>query len=851
MTKYLPVKKLGEVKLAANLCKFFDDVDVNGDGSMEWDEFTAFIIDKGMGSKVVQNDSTTSVDLYGPSPVLDKLRHDGCIEQASYFPQLDQLVVFSQDVHTAKVVDARDCTEVAVLSGHKSEVLCAEYIACHNWLATSGNDRTIKFWDVCNNSFTPVKFEIAQDTAALAMRWDDKHKTLFTSDSFKGIHATQFEQNRDSFSNNKELFKSQRVAEFVGHTDVVLDLMLLDNIGQIASASMDSTVGIWDIGTQQKHVTLGGHKKGVFQLAYHPDYHAVISASYEHVAAVWNPYSGNLICQLKGHFNPLVGVQTVPNSPQILTADSGGVVKVWDIRTYTCVQTVHVEDHRGTRVSELACLVSVPAHKRIVAAGSSRLHLYDSMSSTTHHNPEVADVVPVLKCLYNTHSDTFVTASGTGIKVWNNKGLLDKMHRQLTTKEITAVCLDSAHKKVILGDAGGVVRVFNYLNGAFMKQATVPTGREITGLAYVGSTKHVLVTGWDGSVYVYDEEEEEDKLVLLKQLKHKPTGAARRAEVVASCYSENLSLFATGSSDGNIVLWDTKTHHLIAEYDGHVISDQVEAKTEVTCLHFLDPYPLLVSADTRGNLCVWAVRPIALNVGRCIVRIVNFAKHAFNAPLTGQAREKVAITALAFWEHGRVARLFGGDSRGVIRVWDIRKALDKWGFSPFVHTQPNNSSSSSSSSVNRSNTFLTSSSSSTTTSSSSSSSSTTTTTTTSSSSSSSSPTLASEAAAKALAVGTHNLVSAFRSSKRTFAINIAVLASEIATIYYRDIKCYYEAKKKFAADKHKGANAKEVTNGSKLVSELYLYLSEVHRMLSRCVHLLLALCQPPAPANQR
>jgi hypothetical protein len=48
--RYLPVKQIGEVKLAVNLCKFFSDVDVNGDGSMEWDEFTSFIIDKVVAS---------------------------------------------------------------------------------------------------------------------------------------------------------------------------------------------------------------------------------------------------------------------------------------------------------------------------------------------------------------------------------------------------------------------------------------------------------------------------------------------------------------------------------------------------------------------------------------------------------------------------------------------------------------------------------------------------------------------------------------------------------------------------------------------------------------------------------
>ena len=32
---------------AANLIEFFDQVDINGDGSMEWEEFTSFIVEMG------------------------------------------------------------------------------------------------------------------------------------------------------------------------------------------------------------------------------------------------------------------------------------------------------------------------------------------------------------------------------------------------------------------------------------------------------------------------------------------------------------------------------------------------------------------------------------------------------------------------------------------------------------------------------------------------------------------------------------------------------------------------------------------------------------------------------------
>jgi len=46
MLKYLP-KPEDPVKAARDLCELFAQVDVNGDGTMEWGEFSAFCIEAG------------------------------------------------------------------------------------------------------------------------------------------------------------------------------------------------------------------------------------------------------------------------------------------------------------------------------------------------------------------------------------------------------------------------------------------------------------------------------------------------------------------------------------------------------------------------------------------------------------------------------------------------------------------------------------------------------------------------------------------------------------------------------------------------------------------------------------
>jgi WD40 repeat protein len=52
--------------------------------------------------------------------------------------------------------------------------------------------------------------------------------------------------------------------------------------GTLASASLDGNVALWDINTHQRHHLLKGHRRGVFNLAYHQDFHCLISAAFEH-----------------------------------------------------------------------------------------------------------------------------------------------------------------------------------------------------------------------------------------------------------------------------------------------------------------------------------------------------------------------------------------------------------------------------------------------------------------------------------------------------------------------------------------------------------------------------------------
>lgn len=51
-------------------------------------------------------------------------------------------------------------------------------------------------------------------------------------------------------------------------------------------------------------------------------------------AFVWSPFVSTLLHKLVGHAAPISAVQSVVDRPEMITGDSAGVVKIWDLRTY-------------------------------------------------------------------------------------------------------------------------------------------------------------------------------------------------------------------------------------------------------------------------------------------------------------------------------------------------------------------------------------------------------------------------------------------------------------------------------------------------------------------------------------
>lgn len=224
----------------------------------------------------------------------------------------------------------------------------------------------------------------------------------------------------------------------------IMDLCPIPEMNMIASAGFDSKICLWRMDTMQPKAPLQGHKKGVYSLDWCPDHNVILSAGLDHDVFLWNPVVNKWIMLLKGHNHSLVGVKWVPGTNQVISADISGMFRVWDLRTYSTIQTFNCPG-----LNEINCMAVTQPPKRIIAGGR-KLVFYDYNEPTGHN---LADEDACIAVLYNPVFYTFITAHAKCIKVWDaTNGSLQSIFRDLTKSDITCICMDERKRKLFVGD---------------------------------------------------------------------------------------------------------------------------------------------------------------------------------------------------------------------------------------------------------------------------------------------------------------------------------------------------------------------------------------------------------------
>ena len=525
---------IDDVSLIKNLIELFHQVDINGDGSIDWEEFTAYVIEalkKEDYSLQIADDLseetshlipefTLSHKTRGPlfntpqsqiptdpletlSRPFTKQKLMSRVSRISYLPHFNKLALITEQRDTIKLLNPNSphfqC-HGTLENGHLGEIVAFTEIPQLNYYVTAGTDTTLCFWDAKTNS---IHQRLPTKETQSSLCWEpESFKRLYTG-SFTGMV---------SFWNPETLICLGR---FKAHPQAITAMTSMPNSNAIVTGAIDGSIKVWDQTDLTLKATLSRHEKGIVSLCYHSELKLLCSAGLDHSIYIWNPYVMEPLASLKEHTTALVGIQLIPNTPLLCSGDVDGFIHIWNLRTYMQHQTFEIPmDTHAEEVGTYFAIYQTHAFppKPQMVAGIESLYVYSPIQKV---NAIDADSASLIWAAYNPAYHTFCSISGNKFRQWDamTGQLIFECNHPTSSAEVAAATMDmhgegARTRKLVLTSLCGSVHILNYQTGTILHQWTLPETVEVISVHYNHFDNHIVILAANSMVYVYEEEVE-------------------------------------------------------------------------------------------------------------------------------------------------------------------------------------------------------------------------------------------------------------------------------------------------------------------------------------------------------
>ncbi|KAF8049763.1 hypothetical protein N665_2121s0004 [Sinapis alba] len=255
----------------------------------------------------------------------------------------------------------------------KSErVKCVDLHPTEPWILASLHSGTLCIWiyqtEVMAKSFRVTHLPVRSAKFIARKQWvvagaDDKYISVYNYNTMKTVKV--FEAHSDFIrcvavhptlpyvlSSSDDMLiklwdweKSWACTQiFKGHSHYVMQVTFNPkDTNTFASASLDGTIKIWNLGSPDPNFTFDAHQKGVNCVDYFTggDKPYLITGSDDHTAKVWDYQIKSCVQTLDGHTHNVSAVCFHPELPIIITGSEDGTVRIWHATTYRLENTLN------------------------------------------------------------------------------------------------------------------------------------------------------------------------------------------------------------------------------------------------------------------------------------------------------------------------------------------------------------------------------------------------------------------------------------------------------------------------------------------------------------------------------
>ncbi|KDO30604.1 hypothetical protein SPRG_04503 [Saprolegnia parasitica CBS 223.65] len=529
MTKSLHEHIEDELEFAMAVIELFETIDVNGDGSLEWDEFAGYIMDAGIAKAEEAISAQSTAKLYTKLSFKGELTNSTqpIAAERTYIAQLLYLAaksavayfeVHADVVHLYVVAHERDAeprfaSTIRLHTAYQAhKVLAIEEVPTRSTLVVSSvlqQHGTITLWDI-GRIYGPVPLQRVETPAPHELLlWVPSAQLLLTATGHISAH-----QHRKPPSPLIAAYDIAALASVDMKVDVkgvsALCVVKRSTRTAVAFGSFNGLITLHDLSREDADVVLEAHEKGVKAVVHSPKFAYLASIGFYSFAEestmeilIWNVDDGDLQTALRGHHAALSAITAVDSESHFLSSDELGTCRVWSATSWDCLQ---VFEAHSAEMGLLRAQLVMPATAHadaVLLCGGKCIEYFDC--SITRDREEF--IFMAFNATLNlitaaTYHRLILWDVGTGnaTKVYS----LQVIYNERPVRGITAVCMDDRERKLIVGDDAGQILVVNMVNGNLMKELD-PHTLAITSVSYAAKAKCVVSTAMDSTIHICDE----------------------------------------------------------------------------------------------------------------------------------------------------------------------------------------------------------------------------------------------------------------------------------------------------------------------------------------------------------
>ncbi|KAJ3083935.1 WD repeat-containing protein 49, partial [Rhizoclosmatium hyalinum] len=663
----------------------FMKIDANSDGTVDWDEFSTYMMAGSMGETehlINVIDEKIRKMINGP--------HKDMIKRIDFVPKERKYVTVSREgivgiyglnLKLQKTVDTKK------FFPNMSWVADALFMHDHAKLVIITDDRQLCIFDIL--SIKPrliaciAQLENNPLCLAYAPQYDDSGDLILFGDDGGYVNVLQitrkflFEnvsdndnleqltpaklQKKDSLKKNSLSYYRRKI-----HNDWVLKVHYYQEMNGFVSCASENTKSLVIGDLERKTVRYIHVPKGIkcFDVCRRPSF--LVTGGRDKIIRLWNPYVlSKPAGSLHGHNTAITSLIVNHEESQLISLSEDKVIKIWNIRNLNCIQTLM--DKVPHRPENIISGIFFDSTNRQLLTGSNKLETWPLYKNLRHTIARSHDA-GIVSAMFNENFHQVVSGCQNGtVSIWDlaSGDKIFQFHNAHGKLEITAMCFDTSGRRLVTGSRDGIVKMWNFNNGMILRKMMKPNTLEATDVIFVemGSNHYIIAVGWDRKITIFVDDPDHFETHPVRILNGSGWGAHKGHEddisSVAFCPPNML---ATSSVDGVIVVWNLESGYIkLTLREPFLDLRSKEEKVVEKVLFLQNPEKMtsrwhkipLISCHADGYLRFWDIYE------GCMVYEMNC-----------QITEDEGLGAMALNPDNTLLML--GGSRGHIRIFDLK-----------------------------------------------------------------------------------------------------------------------------------------------------------------------------------